>query len=145
MTRRNTILTSNAAFCLLLFSACANGPTQEQAAAAADTVPMVVKPAPIDGPQVINTQDGGRMEGLIRNGKRHGQWASYFAHGGIRSRITYIDGVEEGPTEVFHESGLTYYSGRYHKGKNTGLWVFYDPDGKELKRAEYDSLGVLVK
>ena len=103
-------------------------------------------PPPItEGHQVLYLKDGGRMEGELRAGKRVGPWASYFADGGIRSRSTYVDGLEEGPTEVFHENGLTYYSGAYHKGKSAGEWVFYDEQGKEQKRVMYDSLGVMVR
>ena len=103
-------------------------------------------PPPVtEGHQVLYLKDGGRMEGELRAGKRVGPWASYFANGAIRSRSTYADGLEEGPTEVFHENGLTYYSGAYHKGKSAGEWVFYDEQGKEVKRVKYDSLGVMLK
>lgn len=98
-----------------------------------------------DGPQVIHTQDGGRMEGMLRDGKREGPWVAYNAQGGIRSRAVYVDGLEEGPTEVFHDNGLTYYTGQYVKGINVGEWIFYDPAGKEVKRVMHDSLGVPMK
>ena len=100
---------------------------------------------PRDGFQVIPLKDGGRIEGTLRDGKRVGHWASYYADGGIRSRIAYVDGVEQGQTEVFHPSGLTYYSGRYLNGRNFGTWVFYDEAGNEIKRVEYDSLGMKVE
>ena len=99
----------------------------------------------LDGPQVITTKDGSRMEGMQRNGKRDGPWASYFENGGIRSRITYVDGVEQGPTEVYHDNGMLYYTGQYTDGKTTGEWVFFDPGGNELKRVQYDSAGVMMK
>ena len=103
-------------------------------------------PPPItEGHQVLYLKDGGRMEGELRAGKRVGPWPSYFANVAIRSRSTYADGLEEGPTEVFHENGMTYYSGAYHKGKSAGEWVFYDEQGKEQKRVMYDSLGVMVR
>lgn len=106
----------------------------------------LVQPAQLqDGHQVIATQDGGRMEGFLREGQREGPWVSYFAHGGVRSRSNYVDGVEDGPTEVYQENGMTYYTGQYRQGKTVGEWIFYDPQGKELKRVEYDSLGVRLK
>lgn len=102
-------------------------------------------PVQTEGHQVIGTRDGGRMEGFLRDGKRDGPWVSYFAHSGVRSRISYVDGVEEGPTEVYQENGMTYYTGQYRKGATVGEWVFYDPQGKELKRVVYDSLGTVIK
>ena len=90
-------------------------------------------------------EDGGRMEGTLREGARNGTWTSYFADGTIRSRVVYVDGVEEGPTEVFHPNGMPYYTGQYANGRTVGEWVFSDPTGAELKRVQYDSTGVLVK
>lgn len=123
------------------------GPAEPAATEPAKSVVAdTVAPPPItEGHQVLYLKDGGHMEGELHDGKRMGQWASFFSNGGIRSRITYMDGVEEGPTEVFHESGMTYYTGAYHKGKSVGEWVFYDPQGKEQKRVTYDSLGVMLK
>jgi hypothetical protein len=98
--------------------------------------------APANGPQVIHTKDGGRMEGDMTNGMRTGLWTSYFPDGSVRSRVTYRNGKEEGPTEVFHANGMPYYAGTYHQGLTVGEWVFFDPTGKEVKRVTYDSTGV---
>lgn len=130
---------------MVLMASC--GPTEPAAIEASKSVVAdTATPPPItEGHQVLYLKDGGRMEGELRAGKRVGPWASYFANGAIRSRSTYADGLEEGPTEVFHENGMTYYSGAYHKGKSAGEWVFYDEQGKEQKRVKYDSLGVMLK
>ncbi|MFN3876305.1 MAG: toxin-antitoxin system YwqK family antitoxin [Flavobacteriales bacterium] len=109
------------------------------------TKPVKTAADTLNGPVVKPLADGGRVEGTLRDGKRVGQWVSYFAHGGPRSRITYVDGVENGQTEVFHESGLTYYLGQYHNGRQVGTWIFYDEDGNEVKRAYYDSTGMLLR
>jgi len=109
-----------------------------------DSVPAP-KPTVQDGPQVIHTEDGGRMEGVMVAGKRTGPWLSYFANGGIRSRANYIDGLEEGPTEVFHPTGVAYYTGQYTEGKPSGEWVFFDSKSKELKRVVYDSTGTVIR
>lgn len=85
------------------------------------------------------------MEGVMVAGKRTGPWLSYFANGGIRSRANYIDGLEEGPTEVFHPTGVAYYTGQYTEGKPSGEWVFFDSKSKELKRVVYDSTGTVIR
>jgi len=92
---------------------------------------------------VIHTEDGGRMEGMMANGKRTGPWLSYFAGGGIRSRAHYEEGLEEGPTEVFHPTGMPYYTGQYIHGTPVGKWVFFDTKGREVKQVVYDSAGVV--
>jgi hypothetical protein len=105
---------------------------------------MITAPA-ANGQQVIPLDDGGRMEGMMKNGTRVGPWASYFKDNTLRSRITYVDGVEEGPTEVNHPNGMPYYVGSYLHGKNFGEWVFYNERGDELKRVTYDSTGVIIR
>ncbi|MBK8500024.1 MAG: hypothetical protein IPL52_14690 [Flavobacteriales bacterium] len=127
----------------VVFVACGDPqPANEtQPAIVADTTTQPVT----EGHQVLYTKDGGRLEGELHNGMRAGPWASYFPNGGIRSRSTYVDGLEEGPTEVYHENGLTYYTGTYLKGNSIGEWIFYDPQGNEVKRVSYDSLGVMLK
>ena len=84
------------------------------------------------------------MEGTMRNGQRTGEWTAYFADGGIRSRANYVDGLEQGATEVFHPNGMSYYKGQYAAGKPSGEWVFFDPQGTEKKRVRYDSTGTLI-
>ena len=98
-----------------------------------------------NGPQVIHMQDGGRMEGGLVNGQRVGAWASYFPNGGIRSKANYSEGVVVGPTEVFFENGMTYYTGQYSNGTPVGEWIFYDPAGKETQRVVYDAEGNKIK
>jgi hypothetical protein len=98
-----------------------------------------------DGLEEVRTQDGGVMKGEMLNGKRHGPWTSYFANGTVRSRATYDEGVLEGSTEVFHNNGMTYYTGQYAKGKAVGEWLFYDAQGALVRTATHDSLGKLVE
>lgn len=127
---------------LLLMAGCGQQPAEKAAPPKADTAKAAL---PVNGRVVRRLDDGGRIEGTMRDGRRVGPWHAYYAHGGPRSRTLYVDGVEEGPTEVFYESGLTYYVGQYHEGHEVGTWVFYDEEGNELKRAVYDSTGVLLR
>lgn len=98
----------------------------------------------VDGMQEIHTADGGRMQGAVVRGERDGQWTSYFPNGIIRSRSDYRAGKRDGPVEVFHNNGMPYYTGQYREEVKVGTWLFFDPQGKELKRVTYDSLGVQV-
>ncbi len=141
MRRRIT----NIALTAFLLYACGGGSkdAKEDAPHLTDTVIQNTQ-ALQEGPQVIHMQDGGRMVGEMKAGQRVGAWTSYFPEGNVRSTSTYVDGSEEGPTQVFHPNGKTYYTGSYRHGKPVGDWVFFDPTGKELKRVVYDSLGTVV-
>ncbi|MEO8590680.1 MAG: hypothetical protein ABI432_14995 [Flavobacteriales bacterium] len=133
--------TLSATLTALLFAACTGGEQPAASPVVADSTHV----APVtDGPQIVHTTDGGRMEGDLREAERNGPWTSYFANGGIRSKATYRNGLEEGATEVFHENGMTYYTGQYRSGKPVGEWLFYDPKGVKVKTVRYDSLGVML-
>lgn len=133
----------------LIFLACTGllacsdkAPTEKAAAPVSDTT---AKPMPLaNGPQVIHLKQGGRMEGNMRNGERVGSWISYHPNGVIWSRSIYVNGVEHGPTEVFHDNGRTYYLGAYSEGRPSGEWIFYDPNGQETKRVRYDGTGAIA-
>lgn len=131
-------------FALVLF-AC--GTPQQDAATTTSKQDTVRTTAVVtaNGPQVIHLKDGGRLEGELRNGERIGPWTSYHPNGKVWSRSTYVDGLEEGPTEVFQDNGLPFYTGTYHNGKPSGEWVFYDNMGQETKRVLHDSAGVVMR
>ncbi|MGV3636034.1 MAG: toxin-antitoxin system YwqK family antitoxin [Flavobacteriales bacterium] len=136
------LLLSIAATAILL-GCGGTGTIPEQVPAMADTTAKVAPPA--NGPQVIQLSRGGRMEGNMRNGERVGSWISYHPNGVIWSRSIYRNGVEHGPTEVFHDNGRTYYTGFYDQGKPSGEWVFFDANGVEVKRVQYDSTGAVIE
>ncbi len=130
---------------VLLVSACGGSgkDAPDDVPPSIDTVPQNTN-ALKEGPQVVHMPDGGRMVGEMKAGQRTGPWTSYFPEGNVRSTSTYVDGSEEGATQVFHPNGKPYYTGTYAHGKPVGDWVFFDPTGKELKHVIYDSLGTVV-
>jgi antitoxin component YwqK of YwqJK toxin-antitoxin module len=128
-----------------LITACtSSAPSSEERMAKADSTAKPMGTAK-EGPQVIHLKEGGRMQGEMKAGKRIGPWTSHYPNGTIRSRSMYVDGVEEGGTEVFHDNGMTFYTGYYKAGEPTGEWVYFDPAGKELKRVVYDETGAIQK
>jgi hypothetical protein len=138
-----TVTTMLRSSCFVLMLALGQGCDRPSTGAPSSTPASDTTPAaPANGPQVIHTKDGGRMEGEVIEGVRTGLWTSYFPDGSVRSRVTYRNGKEQGPTEVFHANGMPYYTGQYNEGLTVGDWVFYDPLGKEVKRMTYDSTGV---
>ncbi|HQW05527.1 MAG: hypothetical protein IPH05_01650 [Flavobacteriales bacterium] len=126
---------------LVLITACVT-PAPEGQKVVVDTSAI---PPSADGSRVIHLPDGGRMEGELANGERTGTWSSFFADSTLRSRSEYVEGLEEGPTTVYHPNGQRMYTGSYLHGQPFGEWIYYGPGGKELKRVVHDSTGVVVR
>jgi hypothetical protein len=83
---------------------------------------------------VISLPDGGRIRGgHARMASASGSGSPTSPHGVTASRIEYKEGGAEGQTEVFHENGLTYYTGPTTWAR-AGEWIFYDEQGNEVKR-----------
>ena len=139
--RRETLLLLPVLLVLMAAGCTDPAPGSNEPALVADTVAKPIQ----DGTQEIHTKDGGRMQGDVAGGKRNGEWTSYFANGIVRSRATFVDGMRQGPTAVYHENGSLYYSGQYHNDKQVGEWLFFDAQGNRLKVARYDSLGTLLE
>jgi hypothetical protein len=85
------------------------------------------------------------MRGEKIGGLRQGGWESYFPDGTLRSKATFIDGKQEGPSIVFHENGAIFYTGWYRKGIPVQDWTFYDPDGTPVKLVRYGSSGQVLE
>lgn len=130
------------ALTIVLSSSACNTQVEGAAKGAAkgDTVRVVT-----NGLQEIQIPDGGVMKGEVKEGVRQGPWISYFENGTIRSKGTYVNGELDGPTEVFHPSGMPYYTGQYRAGLSVGEWRFYDEVGVLVKTALHDSTGTLLE
>ena len=76
--------------------------------------------------------------GNMKDGKRHGLWTGYNEQGQVKSRGEFINGLQEGPTVVFHDNGKIYYTGSYKQGTQIGVWKFYDEQGSEIKSIDFD-------
>jgi len=120
-------------------------PSQENMTTADGVATMPDSSVAQNGLQRITTKNGGHMEGMLVDGKRSGAWVAFFHDGTVQSKANYADGVEVGPTEVYHPNGNVYYSGQYTNGKPSGEWVFHGPDGAEMKRVVYGENGAIVK
>lgn len=132
---------------MVLLAACSVPAAKEAvpAGVVATKTDSTTAPVPLNGQQEIHTADGGRMLGNVVDGERDGQWTAYFPSGIIRSRADYRAGKRNGPVEVFHDNGMPYYTGQYRDEVKVGTWLFFNPQGKELKRVTYDSLGVQIE
>ena len=79
-----------------------------------------------------------KMKGYYVNGKRNGQWTSFFESGNVQSEGFFKDGLRDGKALVYHGNGKIYYEGYYKDGREVGKWVFYDESGNKVNEKDYD-------
>ncbi|MBO7540923.1 MAG: hypothetical protein J6T33_04615, partial [Bacteroidales bacterium] len=60
------------------------------------------------------------------------KWIAWYNNGKPQSECAYVYGVAQGEQTVYYESGAVRYKGQYLNGNRTGLWQFFDEDGKLL-------------
>ena len=78
------------------------------------------------------------IEGGYKNGKREGEWKSWYDNGILWSVGNFNEGIQVGKTMTYYENGNLRYSGMYDKdGKRTGKWMFYDENNNLLETIEY--------
>jgi len=78
------------------------------------------------------------IEGDYKNGKREGEWKSWYENGNLWSIGTFKAGVQVGKTMTYYENGNLRYTGNYDGNeKRVGAWKFYDEDGNLLDTIEY--------
>lgn len=120
---------------MFLFGACQNNEGQE-----------VENKAP-EVTEVKEFYDNGKLKitGTLVNGKREGEWTSYFENGMLKSRHNYSGGLDNGPTSVYYESGKYMFKGLYNMGKKYDVWVAYTEAGDTAQCLEYDLEGNVVK
>ncbi|MBX2963345.1 MAG: hypothetical protein KF687_12590 [Cyclobacteriaceae bacterium] len=78
------------------------------------------------------------MEGDYENGKRTGEWITYFPSGNIAAHGKYENDHPVGKWEYFFEDGTMSSSGEYLEGYKQGYWSSFTPTGKLLSEANYD-------
>jgi len=73
----------------------------------------------------------------LGNDMRQGKVYFYFPNGKIQVEANFVDGLEEGPYIVYHETGVPFYQGTCEKGQRVGIWEFYDKEGNLVERKDY--------
>lgn len=79
-----------------------------------------------------------KMKGFYINGRREGQWTSFFENGAKQSEGFFKNGFRDGKALVYFENGQVYYEGYYKDGKEVGKWIFFDEQGKKINEKDYD-------
>ena len=94
------------------------------------------------GDEVMLTHPNGSQsaKGYRNDHGKTGRWVYWDDKGRILSRITYRDGIEDGPCTYFYipdgpENSLKKEEGGYEDGKKVGVWSYWNEDGT-LDRTE---------
>jgi antitoxin component YwqK of YwqJK toxin-antitoxin module len=71
-----------------------------------------------------------KFTGFFRQGKRHGQWMSFYPNGEAWSEMHYDKGLRHGPNIAYFENGRKRYEGNYKNDQQDSVWNYYDTTGK---------------
>jgi antitoxin component YwqK of YwqJK toxin-antitoxin module len=84
-------------------------------------------------------EDGAILEeSNWKNGKQDGVWKeNYYQSRKPKFIINYKDGLRDGETQFFYESGSIKGSGFYKKSHRDGSWTYYKEDGSLLRKVAY--------
>ena len=94
------------------------------------------------GPWILFSADGGkRREGVYDMGKKTGQWIEYHKNGQKAAVNHFRNNQPTGNHVAYYGNGKKKQDGRFNEwagkwsdGKKTGVWTFYDEDGKVVWR-----------
>jgi len=78
-----------------------------------------------------------RMEGYFVDGKRDGEWLSWFENGSTWSKGYFKDGKRTGKAWVYHSNGQLFMKGAYENGTKTGHWLVFDEEGNLMSDQNY--------
>ena len=89
------------------------------------------KPKSITEGMFIEHHPNGKLKtkGLLKNGKRTGDWIAYHNNGNIYRENKYKKGVLNGKTAAYYPNGNVQYVGLYINNKKDDSWFFYLEDG----------------
>jgi antitoxin component YwqK of YwqJK toxin-antitoxin module len=85
-------------------------------------------------------EDGSTLmsEGEFTNGKRSGEWKTYYPSGKVASSGYYENDVPVGRWNYYFESGTISSSGEYRDGFKQGYWNSFAPDGYTLSETDFN-------
>lgn len=77
------------------------------------------------------------MQGMMKDGKRHGPWKSYYENGASWSETTFLNGKKNGKTITWYDNENKRYEGFYTNDVESGTWTFWDENGKIQNTRKY--------
>src|SRR5579872_7323940 len=102
----------------------------------------VVDPNAKEGINVIKYKSGViKAKGYYTQGKKEGEWQSFFEDGKLQSDEFFTNGYPDGTVTVWYNNGNQMYTGQFRNGKPFGIWKYWDQSGKLLRSPNYDKKG----
>ncbi len=102
----------------------------------------------------ISYHNNGRIKekGMLKNGKRNGEWLLYSTRGKLIRTTSYLNGeiVDKsnsglvGPVTNYYENGFIKEEGIINNGERDGVWKIYNEDGSHVENIIYKN-GKIIK
>jgi antitoxin component YwqK of YwqJK toxin-antitoxin module len=136
----------------LVMVACNNGKKNSQAPATSQNTPAVIQKADTqpkqqimpkpqfmkDGLNTIRYDNGKiKMEGKTEDGKKTGEWKSYFEDGTLQSDEFFTEDQKDGKVIVYFPNGKKMYEGEAKMGALVGKWKYWDDKGNLTRTVDY--------
>lgn len=97
----------------------------------------------VDGEEVLIEEKHYHVNGILKmtgkflNGKREGDWTSYFNNEQLQSTGVFKNGLRTGIANIYFPNGQLRYAGQYENDKATGHWKFYNEEGKLVEEKDF--------
>ena len=66
-----------------------------------------------------------------------GSYTEYYKNGNKKVSLEYDNGVLHGDAKYYYISGQLKLEGEYKKGQKKGKWIYFDANGKRVKKVRY--------
>lgn len=77
-------------------------------------------------------------KGIFLNDEKDGLWETFDKKGKLIRKISYSQGLFNGPVTLFFNNGIPKLTAAFVDGHKSGKWVYYNKKGKTLVEGLYD-------
>ena len=91
-----------------------------------------------DGMNIVRYDNGTvKMQGNSKDGRRTGEWKSYFPSGQLQSDAFFTNGRPDGKVTVYYSNGKKMYEGENQDGSLKDTWTYWDDKGNVTRTVDY--------
>ena len=85
----------------------------------------------------FNGELTGQVQGTFKNGKKDGDWVTYWNNRQLMIKKNYKNGKQDGAWVSYWSNGQVWSKGNYKNGKKEGAWVDYYDNGELMNKGNY--------